>query len=403
MVEPPELTPLRFIPYRRADIATMLDAKGTLPPDDEAQYQQARRRIEEYFQKDFYHIKQQLKDAYAPVDPDADTRKLEQINDTTPNLSGMLQQVLERGNYEKVSKQDVEKALASASLFQLRLYVDLDDFEEVLLYTRGASRREETLSELFGLWKRRVQFVNYERVVLYIRLKKHIDNDSALGDCPPGSTMLKLFQNVPAADLEMLFPNIRVGMRVIDKLMIGVPAVISGGVVVTTKMGTTLLLLGSLLGFWLGLSTEPVEINRAAMIAAAASLVALGGYCWKQFSNFRNRRLKYTQALTQNLYFKLLDNNAGVFYRVLDDAEESEIKESLLAYYFLLDAQQAVTAQQLDEAIEDWFSQSWNYELDFEIEDALQKLETLELARCDAGLWTALAPTAKASSTVSEA
>jgi hypothetical protein len=30
---------------------------------------------------------------------------------------------------------------------------------------------------------------------------------------------------VPRADLEMLFPNARVRMRLIDKLLIGVPAV----------------------------------------------------------------------------------------------------------------------------------------------------------------------------------
>ena len=31
---------------------------------------------------------------------------------------------------------------------------------------------------------------------------------------------------------------------------------------------------------------------------------------------------RFLQTLTQNLYFKNLDNNAGVFYRLLDEAEE---------------------------------------------------------------------------------
>ena len=192
------------------------------------------------------------------------------------DLQSMLDTVLNRANYEKVTKQGLAKALRSSSLFQVRLYVDLGDFEEALLYTRGATAREETLSEFFGLWKRKVSFVNYDRVVLYIRFKEDIDNDSALGDCTPGSSMLKLFQNVPAADLEMLFPNIRVGMRWIDRLLIGIPALVSGGIVLTTKLGATLVLLGSLIGFWLGMSSKPVAMDKTTLIV----LGAVAGLMW---------------------------------------------------------------------------------------------------------------------------
>jgi hypothetical protein len=37
----------------------------------------------------------------------------------------------------------------------------------------------------------------------------------------PGVTLLKLFQNVPKADLEMLIPNTTVRMFNLDKLLIG--------------------------------------------------------------------------------------------------------------------------------------------------------------------------------------
>ena len=370
----------------------MCKSVGLQDGDKEQAFDRACNKIEEYFRADFYQIKQQLKDSYAPLDPDRDTRVVNEFSrEASPSkLSATLESVLNRANYEKVTGKSLQRALKSASLFQVRLYVDLNDFEEALLYTRGASQREETVRELFGLWRRKIRFTNYDRVVLYLRLKQDIDSQSALGSCQPGSTMLKLFQNVPAADLEMLFPNIRVGMRMLDRLMIGVPALISGGVVVSTKLGATLLLLGSLLGFWLGMSTEPVELDKAALLALAAGAVALVGYGWKQFSNFRNRKLKYTQALTENLYFKLLDNNAGVLYRVLDDAEESEIKESMLAYYFLLLQGEPMTAAELDRTIEDWFAQRWACRLDFEINDALGKLEQLGLARVDREYWLPL-------------
>jgi hypothetical protein len=353
------------------------------------QFRQAHERIETHFREDFSRIKQQLKDAYASLDPDADTRVVNEFCKRTPpaELATLMESVLDRANYEKVTDTELKRALNSASLFQVRLYVDLNDFEEVLLFTRGASKREETVRELFGLWRKQIRFTNYERVVLYLRLKEGIDSESALGSCQPGSTVLKLFQNVPEADLEMLFPNIRVGMRMLDRIMIGVPALISGGVVLTTKLGATLLLLGSLLGFWLGVSTEPVHLDKTALLALAAGAAALAGYVWKQFSNFRNRKLKYTQALTENLYFKLLDNNAGVVFRIIDEAEESEIKESLLAYYFMLAHGRPMSAEQLDQAIEAWFASNWQCRLDFGIDDALTTLLSLQLAHKEGELW----------------
>ena len=195
----------------------------------------------------------------------------------------------------------------------------------------------------------------------------------------PGTTLLKLFQDVPKADLEMLFPNTRVRMRLMDKLLIGVPAAIGGGVVISTKLGGSLILLASLLGYWLGTRSTPVEIDKTALLALLAGVAALGAHFWKQFNNFKNRKMRFIQTLTQNLYFKNLDNNAGVFYRILDEAEEEESKEVLLAYHFLLLADTAVAGDQLDRQIENWLRDSCGAVVDFEIEDALQKLQRLGL------------------------
>ena len=196
-----------------------------------------------------------------------------------------------------------------------------------------------------------------------------------------GATLLKLFRNVPRADLEMLFPNTQVRMRLLDKIMIGVPALVSGSLVVTTKLGASLVLLGSLFGYWLGISREPAELDEAGIMVLLAGIAALGGYLWKQFNNFKNRKLRFMQALTQNLYFKNLDNNAGVFHRLVNDAEEEESKEAILAYYFLLTAGKPMGKLELDQRIEDWFESKWDCSIDFEIDDALHKLLSLGLVR----------------------
>ncbi len=384
-----DLPLLRFIPFRRRDIVEMCLSEQLLSKDKLAQFQRAERHIDEYFQRDFHLLKQQLKDAYAPVDPDADTRCVDGLAKASEvDLSDALENILNRANYERVSSDALDAAFETESLFSIRLYVNLNDFDEVLLYTRGANERVEQVPRFLGRFPKTVRFTNYDRVVLYIKFKNDIDEASTLGGCRPGSTMLKLFQDVPEADLEMLFPNTRVGMRVRDKLLIGIPAMASGAIVLSTKVGATLLLLASLIGFWLGMSDKSVTLDRNAVLALLAGFGALGAYLWKQFSSFRNRKLRFTETLTRNLYFKLLDNNAGVLYRILDDAEESECKESLLAYYFLLASESPLSPQALDELIEGWFAQRWQCKLDFEIEDALRKLELLNLASPDdRGLW----------------
>ncbi len=384
-----EIPLLRYIPFRRSDIVEMCLADGRLDEAGRQRFSLAERKIQAQFREDFHRLRDQFKQAYGPLDPDADTRAVEAFRkpEGSQVVAGLLEQVLVRANYDRISREQVDRALQNASMFKVQLYVDIEDFEEVLLYTRGATKREVEDSKFFGLWKKTIEFINFDRVVLYVRFKDDLDAESTLGGCQPGSTMLKLFQNVPAADMEMLFPNTRVGMRMLDKLLIGVPALVSGGMMVTTKLGTTLVLLGSLVGFWLGLSSDPVSLDRASVLVLLAGVAALAGYLLKQFSKYKNRKLKYTQALTQSLYFKLLDNNAGVMYRVLDEAEDSDVKESLLAYYFLLAHGGPATAAELDASIEGWFADQWQCRLDFEIEDALQKLRRLRLATEEDGRW----------------
>lgn len=102
------------------------------------------------------------------------------------------------------------------------------------------------------------------------------------------------------------------------------------------------------------------------------------------------------KALGDNLYFKNLDNNAGVFYHIIADAEEEEFKEALLGYLFLMQSDAGLTASALDDAIESWFKATFDVRFDFEIDDALDKLKRLKL--CDtagqddvgAPIWTAV-------------
>ena len=55
----------------------------------------------------------------------------------------------------------------------------------------------------------------------------------------------------------------------------------------------------------------------------------------RQVTKFKNRKILFMKALSENLYFRNLDNDAGVFHHLLDAAEEAEVIEAVLAYHFL--------------------------------------------------------------------
>lgn len=355
-------------------------SENALSETDQRLFQQIVRLLQSIYHFEFHQKLEALKDAYAPLNPSRDTRILfpEASSDT---LLEKLDSLLNDANYDKLSEEKLQRAMQESSLFNLQLHVNFDDFEEVAFYTRGESSRREQVPRFMGLFPREVLFHSYDRVVLFIRFSKSLaPNDFN----QPGSTILKLFQNVPTDDVEMLFPNTRLGMRAIDKLILGVPAVIGGGIVLTSKMGASLILLASLLGFYVGLRSEPVQLDQAALLAVLAALAGFGSFIWRQFTKFKTRKLGFMQRLMENLYFRNLDNNAGVFHRLVDDAEEEECKEAMIAYYFLLTRKEIRSTSLLDNAIENWFRSEWQANIDFEVNDALNKLRDLKLVATDA-------------------
>lgn len=336
-----------------------------------------------------------LKDTYHPFDPDVDTVEVTELDAAGRRT---LQQLLvdeltalaEDANFARISRDDLGRAFAEESLLKVRLEADFDDFEQVLFYRRGESTREEEIRSLFGLRRRAIAFTSYGKVLVYVKFKDAA-HFTARGrkierlPFTPGSTIIKLFQDVPRADLEMLFPNAQVRMRRIDKLLIGVPAVVSGAVVIATKLITALVPVLLLLAFWLGARREPVELDRAQLVALVAALAAFGGFLVRQVTKFKNRKIAFMKALSDNLYFRNLDNDAGVFHHLLDAAEEEETKEALLAYHFLRRADGPLTPEELDGRIEGWFRERWAATFDFEVADGVDKLRELRLVEGAAG------------------
>ena len=385
------MTGERFIPFRKADVVAM--CADDVPADDRESFRAFADLLASLLHHQFRGRLEALKDTYHPFDPDRDTRTVVELDDAARQqaqrkLVDELAALAEDANFERIDRDDLERAFVEESLMKVRLEADFDDFEQVVFYRRGVRTRSEEIKELFGLRRRTLEFTNYGKVLVYVKFKDAAyfeERGRATDRLPftPGSTIIKLFQDVPRADLEMLFPNAQVRMRWIDKLLIGVPAVVSGVVVVVTKLIAALVPVLLLLAFWFGLRREPVRLDQGQLLALAAGLVAVGGYVVRQFGKFKTRKIQFMKALSENLYFRNLDNDAGVFHHLLDAAEEEEVKEAVLAYHFLRGAGEPLTADELDRRIEEWFAGRWEARFDFEVADGVAKLRRLRLVDDD--------------------
>jgi hypothetical protein len=388
----------RFIPLRKKDVIQACLDDGRLSSNQLGAFNTLCQLIVSTLHFEYHQVLEELKDSYAPFDPNSDTLSVTTLTDDIlgvkqANFTSRFTQVLNAANFEKVTDQDLQEALQEESLFKVRLAVEFDDFADVIFYRRGEYQQTETISKLWGLHKQNITFTNYDKVAVYIKFKDadyFSQTKSSALNFEPGSTIIKLFQNVPKADLEMLFPNSQVRMRTIDKAIIGGSALVGGTVVLVTKLGASLIVLGGLFSFWLGLSNKEVTINTQQLVALGAGAGVLGGFIFKEWSKFKNRKLRFMKALADNLYFKNLDNNSGVFHHLIDSAEEEECKEAILAYYFLVVHPGSMTSDMLDHKIEQWFAEKFNFQIDFEIADALAKLQRFGIVSSNDGEYTAL-------------
>ena len=299
-------------------------------------------------------------------------------------VAAELTGLLDGANYTALTMAELDDALVNESLIPLRLEVELDDYDELLIYRRGGQRETVETQKWKGLRSEEKTITVDRRVVVYTRVKPQswFDErkiDPAKRNLVPGHVSLRQFQNVPRADIEMLLPSTRVGFRLIDSLVIGVPAVASAVAVLATKLLPTLGLIFLLVGAWLGFRDERPEIDQAALVILFGGVITIGGFVFRQWTKLKNRRVDYLRTLIENLYFRTMAAGPGVLHTLLSSAEQQETAEALLAYRFLLAAPGGLTAAQLDAEVEAWLRDGGHGDIDFEVADAVAKLRRLEV------------------------
>lgn len=382
-----------FIPYRRSDLIELCLQDGRLPDDKVQQFRDFCALLSAYYHFKFHGYLERLKDNYDPFNPDADTHSQieltpDKLAEREANVVSDFQAILERANYVPLSPNSLQRAFQEKSLIQLKTDVDFDEFAQLVCYCRGD--HEETI-QVKQFFKEKEKTINvFERVALLIKFKD-TDYFQRKGDkleslqFTPGKMYLYYYKNIPKFDLELLFPNIKISMTWKDRLLLIVPAVGAAIPVLLRVLPKLLVVVGAILFFTMGpsvletiqTSEEDVRNIMPVLVAVLSLLVTLGGFAYKQYSNYKSKQIKFRKTVTETLFFKNMANNASVFHALIDAAEEEECKEIILVYYHLLTSQTPLTSEQLDNRIETWMDERFGTKIDFDINGPIHNLEQI--------------------------
>ncbi len=303
-------------------------------------------------------------------------------------LAEDLTELLEDSNYRKITLAELDDAVTTEMLLPLRLQVDLDDYRELLLFTSGSHRDTVEVRTWDRLRRKTREVTVDDRLVVHTQVQSaewfaERGIDPAKRSLEPGRIDLRHFRDTPRANIKTLLPSVRVRYRLIDSLMMGVPAVASGVVVLSTKLLTTLGLMFVLVGAWLGLRKHAPELDQATLVVLFGGLAALGGFFARQYSKLKNRHVRYLKILSEHLITHTLGDGPNVVYSLLYAAEQQEVAEVLLGYRFLLAEPDGLTAADLDTAVERWIDSDAACDIDFDVDGSLTKLRQLDLVSSD--------------------
>lgn len=379
-----------FIPVRKHDIVEALIKSGTLANGESEKFRRLCRMLEQIFHCEYFALLERLRHDYYYFGPELEPHAAmdrDLIERGYADLVESLDRVLKDANFVELPHDEIADAHRRRTLLRVEVKAALDDFREVRFYRRGRHTEQFEVSEWFGLRRRKVEAEVYDDVVLFVAMKSPAEIGSKRQKraferrkIRPGSVLLKYFRNIACSDLRALFPNVRVVMSNLDKLVLGVPALV-GGIPILLNLYATVSVLFLVIGFYLGHTAAIRDKDMKTALAALSGLAALGAFVARQWVRYQRQSLLYRTELADNVYYRNINNNAGIFDYLVGAAEAQECKEACLAFYFLHVAPSPPNADEIDSRIEAWLREAFGVDLDFKVEDALGKLEELGLLR----------------------
>jgi hypothetical protein len=385
-----------FIPYQRRELLDLCIKDGRLRGPDGENFKRFCELFSAYTHFEFHREAEDFKAQYWCFNPDHNIPQCanlpaDQAEATADSVVASFRSFAERANYREVSQEELERSFRDSTLVELATDVDLNDFKRVATFARGDSKRKIKVPRLFRKVEVEADFWDCVILLLHFKDEEHFitPKHKKKGTRPdlrfqPGKIYTYHYKDVPQCDLELLFPNVRISMTKKDKIMMSVPAIGAGAAVLIKVAGQFAVILVALaltLGWtWLRHQIDPNEEHSnvqalAALTAIFTIVFALGGFGFKQWDVYKNKRNNFLKLVAENLFYRNLATNQSVFSRLLDSAEEEECKEAMLVYYHLLaNSGTPMTAAELDRTVETWMKEKFGMVVDFDINGPIKNL-----------------------------
>jgi len=382
----------RVIPLRKSDIIEGLIAEGRLDEAGHARFRQLSRMLAAILHYEYLEELDRLREVYFYFDPEVDPLEFGSAKDMEAAYRGLSEEfvrVLTEANFIEIAHDEIMRAFAERARVRVKIKAPVEDYRDVRMFRRGQHTETIEVRFWFGLRRRPLEIVVYDDVVLMVATRTDDTPPADTGKALPnarrsgqkvrsGAVLFKYFRHIARADLKALFPNVRVMMSLSDHLTLGVPAIV-GGIPILIKLASTVTVLFLVAGFYLGLTGTIGDNDTERALAALSGLFALGAFMLRQWGNFHRQSLIHQKQLTDNIYYRNVNNNSGIFNYIIGEAEEQDWKEALLAYYGLLTAAAPLTREALGARIAELLARLFDVSTSFEIDDALARLRRLDL------------------------
>lgn len=352
----------RYVPLRPDDLVAALaeDAdRFGLGADELRAVADALDRV---VAQEIEELRRGLERAYDPHNPARDTLLLGDDGtrvECAVRARRLVAYVLDKANYELLDTAQVEAAVGAANSHGIRIRVNPERVRWIELWVRGRTTGARAVRTLWRPLKGEQRELElYRRLAVVFQSK----DDEAIN--------LKLFREIPVADVEALLPHAEVAMSALDRLKV----------------------LGGSLGALGGVAGKLLESTVVASQMLWLAVVALGGLSVRSFLGYRRAKHVRLSQMTHHLYYQNVANNAGVLHQMVASIGQEELKEAVLAYA-IVHGGGIGDAESLRLDAARWLWERFEVEVDFDGPDAVATLERLGLWD-DRERWVPCGPTA---------
>lgn len=387
-----------YIAVRKAELAEAIAAVG--PADEAATTAEFMKLLGALLHHEAYAELEALKALYDPLDPDAPPSRRDTSLRAFEMFERELGEALARANFAEIDPETVQSREATKRLTGLAIKPSAAGTRRVRFFARGSRSETLTFKSWLGLKRETLDVQTMNDVVVLVGFKAE-DDASAREDrkvlkrmrrgVREGAALVKHFRNVAGPELVTLHPGAKPSMRPRDQAMLAGPAVVAG-IPVLLNLWPALTVIFAVLAAYFGAQgmIEANELKRA--LAAVSGLVAVGAFIMRQRLKYEAQTLRYQKQLADTVYFRNIANNAGVLDLLIGAGEEQDAKEAFLAYSLLRREARPLVKAEIDTLCEAFLRERFGLEIDFEIQDALGKLERLGLVTPEGENYTAVTP-----------